>query len=76
MMAARVAAGPSLTVDSPRILFEGEFEIGGFVMPNYDLAPEGSRFLMIEPFQDPEPAPSRLFVIDHWFTELRQKLGR
>jgi hypothetical protein len=76
MMAARVGAGPSLRFDSPRVLFEGEFEQGGHVTPDYDLTPDGSRLLMIEPSHDAEPAPSRLVVIDNWFAELRQKVGR
>ena len=75
MMATRVAMGASLTVDRPRVLFEGEFEEGGCCTPNYDIAPDG-RFLMIEPSHDVGPATSRLVVIDNWFTELRQKLAR
>jgi hypothetical protein len=76
MMAARVASNPSLTFDSPRVLFEREFEQGGHVTPDYDLTPDGSRLLMIEPSHDPQPAPLRLVVIDNWFAELRQKVGR
>ncbi|HVR72359.1 MAG TPA: winged helix-turn-helix domain-containing protein [Vicinamibacteria bacterium] len=75
MMAASVATRPSFSVEGPRVLFEGEFEAGGFVTPNYDIAPDGRRFLMIEPSQDPEPAPLRLVVIDNWFAELQQKLA-
>jgi serine/threonine-protein kinase len=75
MMASRVAIGASLTVDRPRVLFEGEFEEGGSTTPNYDIAPDG-RFLMIEPSRDQVPATSHLVVIDNWFTELRQKLAR
>ena len=75
MMAASVAAGASLTVERPRVLFEGEIEEGGPYTPNYDIAPDG-RFLMIEPSRDQVPATSHLVVIDNWFTELRQKLAR
>lgn len=75
MMAARVAMGDSLTVDRPRVLFEGELEEGGDCTPNYDIAPDG-RFLMIEPSGDPGPASSHLVVIDNWFTERRQRLAR
>src|SRR6185436_10879148 len=75
MMAARVTIGASLTVDRPRVLFEGEFEEGGDCTPNYDIAPDG-RFLMIEPSRDPGPAVSQLVVIDNWFTELQQKRAR
>lgn len=76
MMAVRVATSPSFDVAGPRVLFEGEFEAGGSVVPNYDIAPDGRRLLMIEPSQDAEPTPSRLVVIENWFAELRQKLGQ
>jgi DNA-binding winged helix-turn-helix (wHTH) protein/Tol biopolymer transport system component len=74
MMAAKVAIGAALTVDRPGVLFEGAFEEGGLVTPNYDIAPDG-RFLMIEPSPDQAPAATHLVVIDNWFTELRQKLA-
>jgi serine/threonine-protein kinase len=76
MMAAGVTADAAFTFDAPRVLFEGEFEWNGYVTPNYDLTPDGSRFLMTEPFHDPQPAPLRLVVIDNWFAELRQKVAR
>jgi dipeptidyl aminopeptidase/acylaminoacyl peptidase len=75
VMAASVAIGASLTVERPRVLFEGEFEGGGCCVPNYDIAPDG-RFLIIERFRDREPEAQHLVVIDNWFTELRQKLAR
>jgi serine/threonine-protein kinase len=74
MMAARVSANPSFAVGESRALFEGDFEVGGPVTPNYDIAPDGSRLLMIEPSE--EQSPSHIVVIDNWFRELRQKLGR
>jgi hypothetical protein len=70
-----VGIGASLTVERPRVLFEGEFEEGGICTLNYDIAPDG-RFLMIEPSRDPGPAISHLVVVDNWVTELRQKLAR
>ena len=75
MMAAGVAMGALLTVDRPRVLFEGDFEEGGLVTRNYDIAPDG-RFLMIEPSLDRRAAVSQLVVIDNWFTDLRQKRAR
>jgi DNA-binding winged helix-turn-helix (wHTH) protein/Tol biopolymer transport system component len=74
MLAARVSAKPSFAVGESRVLFEGDFEVGGPVTPNYDIAPDGSRLLMIEPSR--EQVPSRIVVVDNWFRELRQNLGR
>jgi serine/threonine-protein kinase len=74
MMAARVSANPSFAVGESRVLFEGDFEVGGPATPNYDIAPDGRRLVMIEP--SPEQAPSHIVVVDNWFAELRQKVGR
>jgi serine/threonine-protein kinase len=75
MMAASVAMGASLTVERPRVLFEGEFEEGGDCTPNYDIAPDG-RFLMIERVRDRGTEAQHLVVVDNWFTELQRTLVR
>lgn len=74
MMAVDVAVSPSFAAGTPRVLFEGEFDLGGHSTPNYDLALDG-RLLMIKSTRTPA-APSRLVVVVNWFAELRQKVGR
>jgi serine/threonine-protein kinase len=74
MMAAKVSARPSFAVGESRVLFEGDFEVGGPATPNYDIAADGSRMLMIEPSRD--ELPSHIVVVDNWLRELRQKLGQ
>jgi hypothetical protein len=73
MMAASVSAKP-FAVGEPQVLFEGDFEAGGPVTPNYDIAPDGSRLLMIAPARE-EP-PSRIVIVDNWFKEVREKAGQ
>ena len=74
MMAVDVTTGLSFAAGKPRVLFEGDFEPGGTTTPNYDLTADGRRLLMIKP-APPSPAPSRLVVVENWFSELREKLG-
>jgi hypothetical protein len=66
-------APPSFTVERAGVLFAGDFEVGGYVVANYDPSPDG-RLLMIERAEDAEPAPFLLVVVDNWFAELRQKV--
>jgi Tol biopolymer transport system component/DNA-binding winged helix-turn-helix (wHTH) protein len=70
MMKADVAAGSSFAAGKPRVLVEGTFESGGFVVPNYDVSPDGRRLLMIEPPRDSE-LPNRIVVVENWLAEVR-----
>lgn len=56
-----------------------ELTIGGHEFPfhqcdritrNYDVSPDGQRFLMIEDLE-PEPMPDHLTLVVNWFEELR-----
>ena len=47
MMSVPISTSPTLTPGSPTQLFEGNFEVGHRFHPNYDVARDGTRFLMI-----------------------------
>jgi serine/threonine-protein kinase len=53
----------------PVFLFAGSFP-AAFAARNYDVAPDGQRFLMIE--VPPESAPRRVDLVLNWFEELRK----
>jgi hypothetical protein len=42
--------------------------------PNYDVSPDGQRFLMLKPVEQAEAAPTRINVVLNWFEELKQKV--
>ena len=67
MMAVDVETGAAFRAGSPKILFMK-------ASPDYDVAPDGKRFIMLKPVAAPEGAPSELHVILNWFDELRRRV--
>jgi hypothetical protein len=54
MLAIAVRTAPSISVGPPRTLFEGHFR-GGEFWSDYDVTPDGKRFLMVELATPPQP---------------------
>jgi hypothetical protein len=54
------------------VLFEGEFERIGWGERNYDVSPDGKRFLMIVAAAPPPPAEIR--VVTNWAEELKRRV--
>jgi serine/threonine-protein kinase len=60
-------------VQPPVVLFEGPYLLSGRNAHNYDVTPDGERFLMIK---RPDAGWRREFVVVlNWFEELRAKVG-
>jgi serine/threonine-protein kinase len=72
MMAVAIVTEPELSVGTPSLLFEGRFLGTGSVhlRRNYDVSPDGQRFLMIQREQD--LVPTEIVVILNWFEELKR----
>jgi Tol biopolymer transport system component len=72
MMTATIQTAPTLIVGKPRMLFEQHFEKSGFPFePNYDVSPDGKRFLFVVPSEG-ESAPAQINVVLNWSEELRR----
>ncbi len=74
LMAVSVQAADSFVAGKPRLLFEGAYAKGpvaGFT--NYDVTPDGQRFLMVKSEKD--SAPTQLSVVLNWFEELKRSAG-
>jgi eukaryotic-like serine/threonine-protein kinase len=72
LMAVPVATKPTFVVGTPESLFEGRYEKTTYkFLPNYDVSPDGRRFLMIRA-REPELAVTQLNVVLHWSDELRR----
>ena len=69
LMAVELDTTAGFTAARPRILFEAEFAFANRLR-NYDITPDGERFLMIQ--LPPEAAYGQLEVVVHWFEELRR----
>jgi Tol biopolymer transport system component len=62
-----VQTTPEFSAGVARVLFEGPFEVLDGAR-NYDVAPDGQRFVMIR--RDASDVPQRFHVISNWFEEL------
>ncbi len=56
MMATAVETKPVFAAAKPKVLFEGHYETGVFAFESdYDVSPDGQRFLMINPNSEVGP---------------------
>jgi Tol biopolymer transport system component len=62
--------GDSFRADRPRVLFEGPFADGGW--PDWDVTPDGQRFVKLRSMGDDEGAPQETLIVINWFDELRR----
>jgi Tol biopolymer transport system component len=74
MMAVDITTQPGFAAGKPRMLFEGRYEPAPITSPNYDVSPDGQRFLMHKPRDSAEAAPTQINVVLNWFEELKQKV--
>ena len=77
-MVVDITAQPSFQAGTPRVLFEGRFATrGGNPTTNFDISPDGQRFLMV---QESDPAgrdqaqPTQIHVVLNWFEELKLRV--
>jgi Tol biopolymer transport system component len=74
MMAVDITTQPGFAAGKPRQLFKGSYltAYAGWVRPNYDVSPDGQRFLMLKP-DDPEQVPlTQINVVLNWSEELKR----
>jgi serine/threonine-protein kinase len=75
MMVVDVAATQTAFIASkPRVLFDGEYLPTPATTPNYDVSPDGQRFLMIKTGGAGEVAPTQINVVFNWFEELKRRV--
>ncbi len=73
MMAVDIATQPGFAAGKTRMLFEGQYQPTPVTFPNYDVSPDGQRFLMLKPVEQTQAAPTQINVVLNWFEELKQK---
>jgi serine/threonine protein kinase/Tol biopolymer transport system component len=73
MMAVDITTQPSFTAGKPRMLFEGQYVPTPATFPNYDVSPDGQRFLMLKPIEQ-AAGPTQINVVLNWFEELKRKV--
>jgi serine/threonine-protein kinase len=73
MMAVEVSTQPGFTMGRPRMLFEGSYLPPPFPVANYDVSPDGQRFLMVKPSGEGQPS-TQINVVLNWFEELKRRV--
>jgi eukaryotic-like serine/threonine-protein kinase len=74
MMAVDIATQLSFSAGKPKALFEGPYLPTPLTNSNYDVSPDGQRFLMLKPVEQGQAAPMQIVVVLNWFEELKQKV--
>ncbi len=72
-MVVDITTEPSISAGTPKLLFEGTFQGATLSRANYDVTPDGQRFVMIQAVE-PEQAPTQINVVLNWFEELKQRV--
>ena len=72
MMAVVIQTQPTFSAAKPDMLFEGNYWKWS-TAPNYDITPDGQRFVMIKESQ-PVAAITHVSVVLNWFEELKQRV--
>jgi serine/threonine-protein kinase len=72
MMAVDIGTQPGFALGKPRQLFEGQYLKNGatYARPNYDVSPDGQRFLMLKPVEQKQSGPTEINVVLNWTEEL------
>jgi serine/threonine-protein kinase len=71
--AVAVQPGPEFRAGRPRLMFDAALDQGKASVPNWDAAPDGSRFVAVQGPKDELP-PLEIVYVPDWVSELRQKL--
>ena len=74
MMAVDIAAKPAFVAGRPTRVFAGDYVLSGVSNPNYDVSPDGRRFLMVQPSAQESATPSQLNVVLNSFEQLKAKV--
>jgi len=74
MMAVEISTKPGFSAGKPRMLFDGEYVVGPATTSNYDVSPDGQRFLMVQSAEQERAAPTQINVVLNWFEELKRRV--
>jgi len=73
MMAVDVTTQGTFSAGKSKVLFEEPYVPTPRSFPDYDVSPDGQRFLMLK-VSDQSQAPAQINVVLNWFEELKQKV--
>jgi serine/threonine-protein kinase len=73
MMAVDVVMQPTFSAGKPKMLFAGPYVPTPRSFPDYDVSPDGQRFLMLKANEQAQTT-AQINVVLNWFEELKQKV--
>ena len=73
MMVVETTSQPTFSASKPKALFETNSIVTPATLPNYDVSPDGKRFLMLKSSEQ-GAAPTQINVVLNWFEELKQRV--
>ena len=78
MMVVALDTNPTVTAGPPELLFDGPYALAPewavVASRDYDLAPDGERFLMMRSATDGGSGDTQIIVVQNWLDELEQRL--
>jgi len=74
MMAVDITTQPNFSAGKPKLLFEGQYEPTLVSNANYDISPDGQRFLMLKAIEAEAAAPTQINVVLNWFEDLKRRV--
>jgi eukaryotic-like serine/threonine-protein kinase len=72
MVAVDTTSHPSFSAGRPKVLFESPYVPALQTNANYDVSPDGQRFLMVK--ENEATSAAQINVVLNWFEELKQKV--
>jgi serine/threonine-protein kinase len=74
MMAVEISTQAGFSAGKLRQLFEGHYlkNTITYARANYDVSPDGQRFLMLKPAEQQQSAPTQINVVLNWTEELKR----
>src|SRR5207245_992659 len=76
MVVNYLVRGESFVADKPRVWFGKQLANTGLAI-NFDLAPDGKRFVVLMPAESPEPreSQSHVMIVTNFFDEVRRRVA-
>jgi serine/threonine-protein kinase len=78
LMAVSIEAGTSFQAGTPQLLFERSYvkrpSGPGEAETNFDVSPDGQRFLMVKAKEEAQQSLSQIHVVLNWFEDLKRRV--
>jgi hypothetical protein len=74
IMAVTVNSEPGFSASKPVVLFEGPWLSTRGTVPQYDVSPDGKRFLMLKAGEE-DLGVERIVVVQNWLEELKRRMA-